>query len=184
MFCRKHVAAHVRLLRTRTHVALSRQVQRAGSTAVVSSDSEYPKLTDLEDPGMNGGYINPPRIKRHFRDPHADWWDKQERRNFGEPIHEDNDILGMFSPHEASGSESLKIGLSIFTKIRCLCTMNYISPDSLFQIGCFISVVFGLAGVVRVFYPDRPSVAKRYEGGLERELGGPGVVVARYREDD
>ncbi|RKF72724.1 putative nadh:ubiquinone oxidoreductase subunit protein [Golovinomyces cichoracearum] len=151
MLCRRHVAAHVRLLRTRTHVASSRQVRRAGSTALDSSDSEYPKLTDLEDPGMNGGYINPPRIKRHFRDPHADWWDKQERRNFGEPIHEDNDILGI---------------------------------TAFFQIGCFIGVVFGLAGVVRLLYPDRPSVAKKYEGGLERELGGSGTVVARYREDE
>lgn len=25
-------------------------------------------------------------------------WDPQERRNYGEPVHEDNDILGIFSP--------------------------------------------------------------------------------------
>lgn len=27
-------------------------------------------------------------------------WDPQERRNYGEPIHEDNDILGIFTPEE------------------------------------------------------------------------------------
>lgn len=27
-------------------------------------------------------------------------WDPQERRNYGEPVHEDNDILGIFSPEE------------------------------------------------------------------------------------
>lgn len=27
-------------------------------------------------------------------------WDKQERRNYGETVHEDNDILGIFTPEE------------------------------------------------------------------------------------
>lgn len=38
------------------------------------------------DYDQNGGYVNPPREKRQFRDPYADWWDKQGRRNFGEPV--------------------------------------------------------------------------------------------------
>ena len=37
-------------------------------------------------------------MKRQFRDPYADWWDPQERRNYGEAVHEDNDVLGVFSP--------------------------------------------------------------------------------------
>ena len=37
-------------------------------------------------------------VKRQFRDPYADWWDPQERRNYGEAVHEDNDVLGVFSP--------------------------------------------------------------------------------------
>lgn len=56
-----------------------------------------------EDPNMNGNYPDPTLIsalpiKRQFRDPYAGWWDPQERRNYGEPVHEDNDVLGMFSP--------------------------------------------------------------------------------------
>ncbi|POS83724.1 hypothetical protein EPUL_003139, partial [Erysiphe pulchra] len=142
-------------LRLRIQVATRQQLRWAGSATITSTEPEYPTLkadilgqTDLEDPGMNGGYVNPPRIKRQFRDPYADWWDKQERRNFGEPIHEDNDILGMFSPHE---------------------------------IGIFISAVFALAASVNMLYPDRPSVAKRYEGGLQRELGGPDTVGQEFK---
>lgn len=107
----------------------------------------------------NGGYINPPRVKRQFRDPHADWWDKQERRNYGEPVHEDNDILGMFSPeeytHQKPGTAALQLGL-------------------------FVASVFGLCAVVGVLYPDKQSVPREFEGGLERELGGPTAVRVSY----
>lgn len=48
---------------------------------------------DLSDPNMNGNYPDPSTtsalpLKRQFRDPYGDWWDKQERRNYGEPVHE------------------------------------------------------------------------------------------------
>jgi NADH dehydrogenase (ubiquinone) 1 beta subcomplex subunit 8 len=99
--------------------------------------------------------MNPPPVKRQFRDPHADWWDKQERRNYGEPVHEDNDILGMFSLHE----------------------YTWVSPGKgAMQFGCFVLAFLGVCGVISMTYPDRPSAPKEYEGGLERELGGPGVV--------
>ncbi|KAK4096147.1 hypothetical protein N658DRAFT_519364 [Parathielavia hyrcaniae] len=122
-------------------------------------DSDYPKLTPAEDPEMNGGYINPPRIKRQFRDPHADWWDKQERRNFGEPVHEDHDILGMFSPWE----------------------YTWITPGKgLFQIGCFIAVLLSVCYGVKLTYPDKVSYPREFEGGLERELGGAGGIRASW----
>jgi NADH dehydrogenase (ubiquinone) 1 beta subcomplex subunit 8 len=107
---------------------------------------------------QNGGYINPPPVKRQFRDPYGDWWDKQERRNYGEPVHEDNDILGMFSLEE----------------------YTHATPGTAFlQLGCFIGVVLGLCGVVSMFYPDTPAVPREFEGGLERELGGPGALRVR-----
>ncbi|AEO67913.1 uncharacterized protein THITE_2117090 [Thermothielavioides terrestris NRRL 8126] len=125
-------------------------------------DSDYPTLSPEEDPDMNGGYINPPRIKRQFRDPHADWWDKQERRNFGEPVHEDHDILGMFSPYE----------------------YTWITPGKgLFQIGVFVAVFLSVCYAVKLTYPDRASYPREFEGGLERELGGPGGVRARMPGD-
>jgi NADH dehydrogenase (ubiquinone) 1 beta subcomplex subunit 8 len=119
-----------------------------------------PAGTELTIFAQNGGYINPPRIKRQFRDPHADWWDKQERRNFGEPVHEDHDILGMFSPYE----------------------YTWITPGKgLFQIGVFVAVFLSVCYAVKLTYPDRASYPREFEGGLERELGGPGGVRASHR---
>ncbi|KAF2200647.1 hypothetical protein GQ43DRAFT_348283, partial [Delitschia confertaspora ATCC 74209] len=110
---------------------------------------------DIEDPGQNGGYINPLNQKRQFRDPYADWWDKQERRNYGEPVHEDNDVLGMLSPEE----------------------YTHFKPGwGAVLLGTFVVSVLGLAGAVSFIYPDKISVPKAYPDGLEKELGGPLAV--------
>ncbi|KAH8602779.1 hypothetical protein B0O99DRAFT_604282 [Bisporella sp. PMI_857] len=152
-------------------IASARQIQTVVGRAVLAQrrflharpvptwQSDYPKLTEAEDPGQNGGYINPPRVKRQFRDPHGDWWDKQERRNYGEPVHEDNDILGMFSPEE----------------------YTWIKPGKgALQVGAFILATLALCGVVAITYPDRPSAPREFESGLERELGGP--LATRVRQ--
>ncbi|KAI0437137.1 hypothetical protein F4803DRAFT_539960 [Xylaria telfairii] len=123
---------------------------------------DQPTLTDAEDPNMNGGFINPPAVKRQFRDPHGEWWDKQERRNFGEPVHEDHDVLGMFSPYE-------------YTWVN--------SRTAFAQIGAFIATFVGVCWVVGRLYPDKPSYPREFEGGLERELGGAGALSARAPGD-
>ena len=105
---------------------------------------------------MNGGYVNPPPIPRQFRDPYEDWWDKQERRNYGEPVHEDNDILGMFSPYEYT---------------------HFTPGFGAVLFGCFVATFMGLLGVVYVTYPDKPSVERGLPGGLDRELGGEGCLL-------
>ncbi|KAL3423735.1 nadh:ubiquinone oxidoreductase subunit [Phlyctema vagabunda] len=135
---------------------------RCASSAPPSNEPPYPRLTELEDPNMNGGYINPPPVKRQFRDPHGDWWDKQERRNYGEPVHEDNDILGMFSPHEYTHVKPGKGALQLLT---------------------FVGAVFGLCAVISIYYPDKQSAPREFEGGLERELGGPKALRARAPGD-
>ncbi|KAF2189315.1 hypothetical protein K469DRAFT_701949 [Zopfia rhizophila CBS 207.26] len=118
---------------------------------------------EIDDPGMNGGYVNPPFEKREFRDPYGDWWDKQERRNYGEPVHEDNDILGIFSPAE----------------------YTHFKPGwGAVLLGTFVASVFGLCGVVGLYYPDKISVPKTYEDGLEKELGGPRAVRARKHDEE
>lgn len=73
-------------------------------------------------------------------------------------MHEDHDILGMFSPYE----------------------YTWISPGKgLLQIGAFIVTVFGLLFVVKATYPDRPSYPREFEGGLQKELGGLGAIGVR-----
>lgn len=112
---------------------------------------------------QNGGYINPPAIKRQHRDPHADWWDPQERRNFGETVHEDNDILGIFSPWDYTWTTT---------------------GPGLIMIGTFIATVLGVSGLVYLNYPDRVAYPREFENGLERELGGPGAVRVRIGRND
>ncbi|VUC24765.1 unnamed protein product [Clonostachys rosea] len=129
-------------------------------------DAKYPdptRLSATQDPDMNGGYINPPAIKRQHRDPHADWWDPQERRNFGETVHEDNDILGIFSPWDYTWTTT---------------------GPGLIMIGTFIATVLGVSGLVYLNYPDRIAYPREFENGLERELGGPGAVRARKAGDE
>jgi len=118
---------------------------------------------ELDDPLQNGNYPNPPAVKRQFRDPNQDWWDKQERRNFGEPVHEDNDILGVFSPEQ----------------------YTHVTPGkAVLSIGCFVVAVLGLSGVVSYLYPDKPSAPRTFPEGLEKELGGSGAVRARKPGED
>ncbi|CAD0115161.1 unnamed protein product [Aureobasidium uvarum] len=108
----------------------------------------------VEDPGMVP-------IKRAFRDPYGDWWDKQERRNFGEPVHEDNDTLGIFSTEPYT---------------------HFKPGHGAVLLGTFIASVFVLMGVVRQYYPDKPAVPRTFPGGLDRELGGAGAARTDEKE--
>lgn len=112
-------------------------------------------MARITDSIQNGGYVNPPRMKRALRDPYGDWWDKQERRNFGEPVHEDNDILAVFSTHPYTHASLGKAGLHFMV---------------------FVAAALGLVGAVYPFVPDKPSIPRTFPGGLEEELGGKGAT--------
>ena len=72
-------------------------------------------------------------------------------------MHEDNDILGVFSLHD----------------------YTHMSPAKVFACwGVFIATVTGLYYTVKANFPGRPSYPKEYEGGLEKEMGGAGAVRA------
>jgi NADH dehydrogenase (ubiquinone) 1 beta subcomplex subunit 8 len=103
--------------------------------------------------------VNPPAVKRSLRDPYEDWWDKQERRNFGEPVHEDNDMLGVFSLHEYNHFN---------TKQAVASTLTYVA---------FIASVFG---AVWWFYPGEQVAPRAFPGGLDVELGGKGAVLVSF----
>ncbi|KAK3723274.1 hypothetical protein LTR37_001997 [Vermiconidia calcicola] len=123
---------------------------------------------DNTDPNMNGNYPDPNLtsalpIKRQFRDAYGDWWDPIERRNYGETVHEDNDILGIFSPEEYTHFSPAWGGVLV---------------------GCFVATVGALMAVVYRYYPDKPSAPRTFPGGLERELGGLNAVRARMTEEE
>ncbi|USP79256.1 uncharacterized protein yc1106_06530 [Curvularia clavata] len=155
MFSRRIVAARP-LARSIVPIA-ARPRPQFTQVRTALTDAEKANL-ELSDPNQNGGYINPPAEKRGNRDPYGDYWDKQERRNYGEPCHEDNDIMGVLALHD----------------------YNHFTPQWGFVLmGTFIATVFGLCAAVKSVYPDKISAPKTYPDGLEAELGGKGAVLAR-----
>lgn len=101
-----------------------------------------------------------PREKRSLRDPYENWWDPQERRNYNEPLHEDNDILGIFSTEPYS---------------------HFTARWGWVLMGSFVATVFGLCAAVQVYYPDKGSVPRTFPDGLEKELGGPRAMLVRVQ---
>ncbi|CAI7638856.1 unnamed protein product [Penicillium glandicola] len=139
--------------------------QVARAIAPRASFSQIPALraAEIDDPLQNNNYPNPPAVKRQHRDPYGGWWDAQDKRNFGEPVHEDNEILGVFSPEQ-------------YTHVT--------AGKGFFHLGCFVVAFLGLVGIVSLNYPDKPSAPKTYVDGLEKELGGPNALPARKSGDD
>lgn len=70
-------------------------------------------------------------------------------------MHEDEDILGIFSLEEYNVMSG-KMGMVMW--------------------GMFLGILGTLSFAVISTYPDRPSAPKEYLGGLEEELGGPGAL--------
>ena len=83
-------------------------------------------------------------------------------RNYGEPVHEDHDLLGLFSPFEYTHVKPGKGALQLLS---------------------FVAAVFGLCGVISYTYPDRVSAPREFEGGLEAELGGPKALRVSLDRD-
>ncbi|KAI5797401.1 NADH:ubiquinone oxidoreductase 20.1kD subunit [Peziza echinospora] len=133
--------------------------------------SNYPLPTRIAhlhpthpDPAMTGGYVNPPPLKRQFRDPNGTYWNHQDRRDYNEPVNEDEDILGRLSPE-------------VYT---------WTTPRWGFaQNGIFVLAVLGLTGVVYLGYQDKPAVPRRFPyGGLREELGGSKAPAALSEDDE
>ena len=71
-------------------------------------------------------------------------------------MHEDDDILGRFTPEEYT---PYKPGMAFFL------------------VGCVVASVLAFASLTSYTYPDAPAVPRTFgEDGLESELGGPGAV--------
>lgn len=97
---------------------------------------------------------------RADRSPVGVYWDQQGRRNWGEPVHEDDDILGRFSLHnyDYAGTRFALVGW-----------------------GVFISAILGLTGAVYMVMPEHaPGVPREFPyDGLKEQLGGRRTVSAR-----
>ena len=71
-------------------------------------------------------------------------------------MHEDNDILGMLSPHEYT---------------------HFTARRAWFLMGCFVTTILGMTAVTSQLYPDKPAVDRTFPDGLSAELGGPGALL-------
>ncbi|QRV89580.1 NADH-ubiquinone oxidoreductase family protein [Ceratobasidium sp. AG-Ba] len=102
-----------------------------------------------EDPQL-GDYPNLPPISAQRR-PAKGWWNVQERRNFGEPLPEQAEVLSLWSPD----------------------VFNISRESALKQFGIAVLVFLGFTMAVRASVPERPAVPRNYPyDGLVKELGG------------
>lgn len=85
-------------------------------------------------------------VKRQHRDPYGQWWDPQERRNYGEPIHEDNDIMGIFSTEDYRHFTPAWGGVLS---------------------AVFVGTVGLLCGTVYMYYPDKVRICKDISADVE-----------------
>ncbi|CAH7685054.1 hypothetical protein BY996DRAFT_6416008 [Phakopsora pachyrhizi] len=122
---------------------------------------EFPAL-DQPDPQLDGlGYPRVESVSRQWRNPYAKWDDPQERINFNEPLHAEEEMMGIWAPdvHRISVSTALKN----------------------------IAVAFGVIGLIlgaaAATAPSSPVVPRTFPfDGLTRELGGPGQGVVSKQQ--
>ncbi|BEI86757.1 hypothetical protein CcaverHIS002_0701030 [Cutaneotrichosporon cavernicola] len=110
------------------------------------------------DPQLHG-YPQLPEVSLQLREPFG-WWDIQERKNFDEPVMEEEDYLGMWGP------DVFKIG----------------GGAALLALTAALGLVGAFGWFVYETSPPLKAVRREYPyGGLEKALGG---YPARKEQDD
>ncbi|KAG0144093.1 hypothetical protein CROQUDRAFT_47776 [Cronartium quercuum f. sp. fusiforme G11] len=118
---------------------------------------EFPVL-DAPDPQLDGiGYPRVESTSRQWRNPYAKWDDPQERCNFNEPLHAEEEMMGIWAPdvHRISVRHALlNLAVAFSALGGILTTAAYVAPKS-------------------------PVVPREFPyDGLSRELGGEGQGVS------
>ncbi|KAH9813735.1 hypothetical protein DFH28DRAFT_1096251 [Melampsora americana] len=133
-----------------------------GSPQLISTTSEISipnsrtaydyKVLDQIDPQLDG--LHYPRIQsdsRQWRNPYAQWDDPQERCNFDEPLHAEEEMMGIWAPD-----------------------VHRISPShALLNLSIAFSVLAGIMSISSSLAPSSPVVPREFPyDGLCKELGG------------
>ncbi|UZJ52549.1 hypothetical protein CBS101457_001869 [Exobasidium rhododendri] len=131
--------------------SISRQANAIAAARIQTSAITLPPPEVREQDPQLGDYPQLPykSLQRRKYDPR--WWDPQEKKNFGETLHEQDDILGVWAPDvfPISGATALK------------------------QFLVAVGVACGFASLVYFTLPDRPAQPRTYpRDGLLAELGG------------
>lgn len=135
-------------------------LRRAQSTIPLSFKETVDETTPLNTtPNSPDSYPEVPREYYYHRSPDQKYFDQQNRRDFNQPLHLDDDVLNLWSPHlyeEVSDSTAVKWQLYFF---GCI---------GLFSAGCY----WYTGGK-----PQRKAVPRQYPDGLVKDLGGDKVYV-------
>ncbi|PWY97225.1 hypothetical protein BCV70DRAFT_70189 [Testicularia cyperi] len=135
----------------RTPAAMTSSVRQFSSSRLsMAQQSE-------KDPQL-GDYPDLPFVSNQTRKYSPKWWDPQEKRNFGETPHEQDDVLSVWAPdvHAVPAASALRQ----------------------FLVAIGVVVLFGST----VYYatPERPALPRTYpRDGLGSELGGAQVAAAK-----
>ncbi|EPQ31407.1 uncharacterized protein PFL1_00742 [Pseudozyma flocculosa PF-1] len=146
------------LLRTAAAGA-SRSARTAAAVAPLrtfsTSSSRLIQPQSEKDPQL-GDYPDLPYISLQTRKYSPKWWDPQEKRNFGETPHEQDDALSVWAPdiHATPASSALRQ----------------------FLVAVGVVVLFG--STVYAATPEKPALPRTYpRDGLAAELGGSQVAA-------
>lgn len=119
-------------------------------TKIALNEDPTPKIEPQDEIPTSYPDVKPELY--YNRDPYGDWDDVQNRRNINEPLHEDEDVLNLWSPEY----------------------YQYVSDGEAFKlVSYFFLGVAGIFGVCYTFfYPKRIAVPRNYpHDGLSKALG-------------
>ncbi|KZT29751.1 hypothetical protein NEOLEDRAFT_1084521 [Neolentinus lepideus HHB14362 ss-1] len=107
------------------------------------------KNPEMDDPQLNG-YPRLPYVSRQYLPPKG-WDDPQMRRNFGDTMHEQEEILSMWGPD-----------------------IPVVPPQTaLLHFGLAVLGFVGIGVICVALTPDIPALRRQYPyDGLKKELGG------------
>lgn len=119
----------------------------ATGKVITLTDPKHPEIAD---------YQQPTPVLAQDKDPYAKWDDPQNRRNFNDPLHSDEDLYDIWSPDYFQ-----------FVSDRTALKHNAI----------FFLLVFGFGAAIWYFElnPEKPAMPRSFPyGGLAKELGSGG----------
>ncbi|KAJ1958049.1 hypothetical protein GGI12_004840, partial [Dipsacomyces acuminosporus] len=139
-----------RILVARGNGVISRQLLARSVVGARFQSSQFKKQYYVDPEPQIGDYPNLPQKFAEERSQRG-WWDRQMRRNFGEPIHEQDEILNMWAPTQ------------------------YWSPGWKRVAKLWAGVILTMGSAYYVIAKTRlekPYVRAFYPNGLKEELGG------------
>nr|XP_047125973.1 NADH dehydrogenase [ubiquinone] 1 beta subcomplex subunit 8, mitochondrial [Hydra vulgaris] len=90
-------------------------IQYLSTVRYYSAHGDDSSIPDIKPPGPewidqkwkddglgHGDYPNYKEFSYQLRDPYKKYWDQQDRRDFGEPLHIEHDILSVWMPDESA----------------------------------------------------------------------------------